>query len=95
MRRNAKVDVNQPDIVKALRSAGAIVKHTHQVKNLFDILVGFRGVLYAVEIKDGTLTPSKRKLTEGEQKCKEDLESVGVEYNVITSIDEALKMIGL
>ena len=87
--RNAKVDKNQPEIVKALRAAGAVVKHTHQLKKLFDILVYFKGQTYNVEIK----TDHKKKLTPGELECKTDLESVGVKYWIITSIDEAIQMI--
>lgn len=87
--RNAKVDINQKEIVTALRRCGAVVKHVHQLKNLFDILVFFRNETYCVEIK----TDNKKKLTKGELECKELIESVGVKYWVITSIDEALEMI--
>ena len=85
----ARVDKNQKEIVAALREAGAKVKHVYSVKNLFDILVYYRGITYNVEIKDGL----KSKLTEGETKCKEDLESVNVKYWVIRSIEDALNMI--
>ena len=89
--RNAKVDTNQPEIVKALRRVGAVVKHVHQLKKLFDILVFFNGKTYCVEIKQD----KKKKLTPGEQECKDLIESVGVKYWVIHSIDEALEMIKL
>ena len=87
----ARVDKNQKEIVLALRKAGAKVKHVYTVKNLFDILVYYKGITYNVEVKDGL----KSKLTEGEQQCKEDLESVDVKYWIIRSIDDALKMIGI
>ena len=87
----ARVDKNQKEIVSALRGAGAKVKHVYTVKNLFDILVYYRGITYNVEIKDGL----KSKLTEGETKCKEDLESVNVKYWVIRSVKDALNMIGI
>ena len=87
----ARVDKNQKEIVSALREAGAKVKHVYTVKNLFDILVYYRGITYNVEIKDGL----KSKLTEGETKCKEDLESVNVKYWVIRSVKDALNMIGI
>ena len=51
------------------------------------------GNTYTVEIKDGNLPPSARKLTKGEQQFKEKVESVGVKYHVITSVDEAILMI--
>jgi len=37
MRTAAKVDANQPAIVKALRAIGATVLHLHQLKNCFII----------------------------------------------------------
>ena len=89
-----KVDRNQPEIVKALRSVGAIVKSVHSVPKLFDILVYFRGQTYCVEIKDGKLPPSARTLTRGENECKQDLESVGVKYWVVLSVKDAFEMIG-
>lgn len=91
MRRRAKVDQNQPEIVAHLRSLGAGVIHCHQLKNAFDILVCFRGQTYIVEIK----MPKKERLTEGEGKCRDLVESKGVKYNVITSKEEAQKMLGL
>ena len=87
----AKVDKNQPEIVKVLRRSGAIVKHVHTVKNLFDIIVYFDGKTYCVEIKQD----KTKKLTKGELECKEDIESVGVKYWIIYSIEDALNMIGL
>ena len=89
--RNAKVDLNQKEIVTALRRSGAVVKHVHQLKKLFDILVYYNGKTYSVEIK----TDKKKKLTPGELECKELIEGVGVKYWIIYSIEDALKMIGL
>ncbi|MCH2043981.1 MAG: hypothetical protein MK212_07530 [Saprospiraceae bacterium] len=88
-RRKAKVDKNQAQIVEALRKVGAVVKHVHQLKNLFDVLVFYRGNTYCVEIKSSR----KSKLTEGELECKQELESVGVAYWVIYSVDDAMKML--
>ena len=93
MRRAAKVDSNQKEIVAALRNSGAVVFHLHTIKNLFDLLVAYNGKVYCVEVKDGSLTPSKRKLTAGELECKQKLESVGVTYHVVNSVTEALELI--
>lgn len=68
MLRKARVDGNQKEIVKQLRAIGATVLHTHQLKNCFDILVGWKGHNYAFEIKDSAKPKSARHLTEGEQK---------------------------
>ena len=88
-RRKAKVDKNQAQIVEALRKVGAVVKFTFQLKNLFDILVFYKGETYCVEIKSSR----KSKLSQGELECKQELESVGVAYWVIYSVDDAMKML--
>lgn len=93
MRRNAKVDSNQKEIVDALREYGATVLIVSQLKNAFDILVGFNSKLYIVEIKDGNKPKSARKLTDGEQKCKEFFERVGCKYNIVESVEDAINLI--
>jgi RNase P/RNase MRP subunit p30 len=91
MRRNAKVDSNQKEIVTALRKYGATVLITSQLKNCFDILTGFNGINYIMEIKDGTLPPSKKRLTEGEDKfCKS---WKGGKYYIVESIEQAIAII--
>ena len=91
MRRAAKIDSNQNEIVEALRRCGASVLITSQLKNCFDILVGYNGINYIVEIKDGKKPPSQRKLTQGEIKFRDNWR--GGKYYVINSVDDALKMI--
>jgi len=93
MRRIARTDSNQKEIVEALRRSGAVVLLTHQLKNCFDCLVCHNGNIYMVEIKDGSLPPSARKLTSGEVAFKEKVEAVGCVYYVIHSVDEALAML--
>lgn len=91
MRRAAKVDDNQKEIVEGLRKFGASVLITSQLKNCFDILVGYKGVNYIMEIKDGKKPPSQRKLSEGEQKFKDSWK--GGEYYVVLSLEQAIKII--
>lgn len=91
MRYNSKVDKNQAEIVKTFRSMGATVLHTHTLKNCFDILVGYKGINYIVEVKDGSLPPSKRRLTEGEQKFKDTWR--GGKYYIIESVEDAIEML--
>ena len=93
LRTKARKDDNHDDIVNALRKIGAVVISIHQLKDAFDILVAYRGKLFVVEIKDGNKPPSKRKLTEGEVKCKNKLEGVGVTYNIVYSVDEAIELV--
>ncbi len=54
MRRAANVDRNQPEIVAALRAAGATVEYLHAVGGgCPDLLVGYRGANYVLEVKEG------------------------------------------
>lgn len=64
MRRAAKVDANQAEIVAALRAVGATVQPLHAVgQGCPDLLVGYRGINFLLEVKDGEKPPSARKLT--------------------------------
>lgn len=64
MRRAAKVDRNQSEIVAALRGIGATVQPLHAVgQGCPDLLCGFRGRNILIEVKDGAKRPSARKLT--------------------------------
>ena len=66
--RVARIDANQPEIVKAFRSLGWEVAHTHTVGDGFpDIVCSKSGITLLVEIKDGSKPPSARKLTVKEQ----------------------------
>ena len=72
MRRAAKIDVNQPEIVDAFRRMGFSVLTLHTVGHgCPDILIGKLGKNHLVEIKDGNKPPSARKLTRDEQKFHE------------------------
>jgi len=65
MPRIARVDANQKAIVSALRKAGASVQSLATVGDgCPDLVVGFRGDNYLLEIKDGNKSPSKRQLRE-------------------------------
>lgn len=92
MRQAARIDANQPEIVQALRDVGASVAVMSMVGNGFpDIVVGYRGQNYLIEIKDGAKTPSQRKLTPDEQKFHDLWRGTA---HIANSIDEALEIIG-
>lgn len=95
-RYNAKVDENQPEIVLRLRQVGASVLLLHQVKNAFDILVGYRGEDYKMEIKNPEYVTKKNgktgALTDGERKFMETWR--GSTYHIVETVDEALRIIG-
>lgn len=65
MRRAAKIDANQEQVVQVLRAAGATVQSLAAVgKGVPDLLVGYQGKTLLMEVKDGNKSPSQRKLTE-------------------------------
>lgn len=73
MRQAARVDANQSAIVAALRQIGASVQPLHMIgKGCPDLLVGFRGVNFILEAKDGRKPPSARKLTPDEWKWHDE-----------------------
>jgi len=90
MRRIARVDSNQKQVVADLRKLGYSVLHTHQLKNCFDILVGFKGNNYAFELKDGNKPPSQKKLTPGEQ---EFFNTWRGQVNKVESVEEIIEII--
>lgn len=87
-------DANHEELLRAARQVGAEVLDLHKLPGAMDCLVGFRGSLYLVEIKDGTLAPSRRKLTPAEQDTVWRFQAVGVKVLVVTSVDEMLRGIG-
>lgn len=67
MRRAAKVDVTQAEIVATLKAAGATVQHLHSVgEGCPDLLVGFRGRNWLIECKPNIGTPSRRRLRDNQ-----------------------------
>jgi len=83
-----KVDKNQREIVMALRKVGASVIHLHTVGNgCPDLLVGFRGENFLIEVKlgKGKLTPAQKTLHTTWQ---------GLKIGVARTVEEALSFIG-
>jgi hypothetical protein len=92
VRRAAKIDANQPAIVKALRALGAFVQPLHTVGDgCPDLLVAFRGQTLLVEVKDGSKPPSARSLTEDQQKWH--AEWIGGPLAVVTDVDGAIRAV--
>jgi hypothetical protein len=87
LRTASRVDANQALIVRDLRAVGASVLHVHQLKNCFDILVGYRGRTFLMEIK----TSEKEQLTAGEAEFKRTWQ--GSTYHIVYSSDQAIRII--
>ena len=90
MRRAARRDDNERDIIKALRECGAYVKVIND-EGLFDLLVSYRGETLLLEVKDGAKPPSARRLTDAEQKFHD--EWPGSNLHIINSVQEALDLL--
>tara|TARA_R110002020_G_scaffold43184_3_gene125841 strand:- start:801 stop:1091 length:291 start_codon:yes stop_codon:yes gene_type:complete len=91
MRKRARVDSNQKKIVSQLRELGCSVLHTHQLgKGAPDIIVGFKGKNYLIELKDGDKPLSQQKLTIDEIKFQADWQG---QYSVVSSLDALLEII--
>lgn len=88
MRKPAKTDQNQAEIVDALRRVGASVEITADVGRGFpDLVVGFRDVTYLMEVKT-----SKGKPTADQVRWHALWRG---QVAIVRSIDEALGVIGV
>jgi Holliday junction resolvase len=85
MRRAAKVDANQPEIVKYLRDCGFTVTLLHAVGGgCPDLLAGKHGVNYLIEVKGKRGKLTKAQVTWHDEwrgqkmvvRCVEDLEDI-------------------
>lgn len=89
--RSARIDANQPQIIAALRKAGASVQPLHTVGGgVPDLLVGYRGRNLLIEVKDGGKPPSARELTE-DQVIWIEFWRGGV--HLATSVEDALDIL--
>jgi hypothetical protein len=86
-----RIDDNQNEVVAALRKFGAVVRVITQGDGLPDLLVGFRGRTYLMELKDGNKPPSARKLTEAEEKFHSAW--TGGSLCIVTSAQQAVDIL--
>jgi hypothetical protein len=91
MRRAARRDDGESEIVSALREAGAVVRVITQGDGIPDLLVGYRGYTILMEVKDGTKPPSKRALTPAEEQFFMDW--TGGMLVIVNSVGEALDVL--
>lgn len=94
MRLRARVDANQAMIVRALRMACATVepKLARVGGGVPDLLVGFRGRNYLMEVKDGAKPARQRALTDAEAMWHIGW---GGQVAVVSTVAEALAVIGV
>jgi len=87
-----RTDSNHAEIIKALRKIPNLsVFSTHEVgKGFPDIVIGYKGINYLIEIKDGKKSPSQRKLTDAELDFHL---SWNGQIDTIKNLDELLQII--
>ena len=91
-RRAAAVDANQSEIVAALRGVGAsVVDLSSMGSGTPDLLAGYRGVNYLLEVKDDNKFKSQRKLTPAQSLFHACWRG---QICVVETVDEALRAIG-
>ena len=88
IKRAAKRDDNEREIVQALRAAGAFV----QALSSIDLLVGHRGAWHLIEVKDGNKPLSRRKLTFDEMQFILDVKN-RAPIHVVENVEQALNVI--
>lgn len=87
-------DANQARIVQALRDVGASVAITAGAGNgLPDLLCGWRGETFLLEVKDGDKPASQRKLTAAEAYFVEHWR--GRPVAIVESVEDALRALGI
>lgn len=93
MRRAARIDENQRAIVQALRNSGCSVQSLVSVgKGCPDLLVGFAGDNFLIEIKNPSKPKADQQLTEAQIIWHEHWR--GTAHGVRT-VEEALSVVGL
>lgn len=91
MRKAAKVDANHKAIMQVMRSIGASVQSLAATgKGCPDLLVGYKGINYLMEVKDGDKVLSAQKLTIDQQHWHSAWRG---RVHVVKSEDEALKIL--
>jgi len=93
MRKAARIDENQPEIVAALHKAGAQVQTLAAVgKGCPDLLVSLGGVNYLLEVKNPEKPKADRRLTPAQVVWHNKWRSP---VAIVHSIEAALKAVGL
>lgn len=88
MRRAAKVDANQEQVVSALRAAGATVQSLAPIgRGCPDLLVALRQQMYLMEVKDGNGKPNEMQLKWHA--------AWGAPVHVVYGPEDALRVVGV
>ena len=84
-----KRDANEADLVRLWESAGGLWYPQARTAG-FDGVAVFRGRILLVEVKDGSLPPSRRTLTANEQRQRQRIEDQNVAYTLWQCVDDVV-----
>ena len=90
MRRAARRDASEDQIVSAMRACGAYVTKINDAGR-FDLLCWYRGKTLLLEVKDGRKPPSAQQLTPAEEKFHR--EWPGDNLHIVNSVQAALDLL--
>jgi hypothetical protein len=91
--RAVKIDKNQPELIHFLHKIGASVQRLQAIGDgCPDLLVGFGGRNFLVEVKDGSKPPSARLLTKDQGAWRAAWSG---QYAVVESKEDCLSVLGL
>jgi hypothetical protein len=91
MRRAARIDANQHEIIDALEAGNAMVQTLSQGGGVPDLLVGIGGRLLLIEVKDGKKPPSERTLTPDQVKWHQAWG--GYPVYVVTDVSDVVELL--
>jgi len=91
--RARRLDDNHRAIAQALERCGCLVQSLAALGGgVPDLLVGFRGRLYLLEVKDGQKAPSRQRLTPAEAAWHMAWSGL---VQIVHSPEEALRAVGV
>jgi len=92
--RARRTDGNHAAIIRGALDVGAAVLDIHALAGTLDILIGFRSVLYLIEIKDPARPKSARALTAAETATIDRFRLAGCPVHVIETVEQLWRVIG-
>lgn len=88
-----KVDANQTKIVNHFRKSGATVCILSEIgRGCTDLVVGYNGYSVMAEVKDGSKSPSQRRLTKLEQHFFDTWQGSAC---IVESVEDADKLLDI
>jgi Holliday junction resolvase len=89
--RARRTDENQHEIIQALQQIGCAVADTSAAGEGFpDLVVGYHGKNYLIEVKDGNKSPSRQSLTASQIRFHGRWRG---QIAIVKSVNEAIELV--